>query len=249
MWNFFCMKLNVIGLPPQNVSIKWLQLFLLFISNNSVKCLFCQTGVKGGNALAQPLWAAGVVCSFGWKGRWPWLCLCCADDAVSADLCLLPQLSVMEDLWRVAAGVFQVWVFVVLFLIMLPAMFGVSLGVTGVYIQILVRILEVTEAGVSLSECGVWTADSLLCSTGVNPVQVCLCSYEMCSRRHRVTGHLNISVFAVGHGADPERTARAAQRARSSVQRWVTAHQRRAHEQQSVAWDELINSITVQNHN
>lgn len=57
----------------------------------------------------------------------------------------LPQLSVMEDLWCVAAGVFQVWVFVVVFLIMLPAMFGLSLGVTGVYIQILVRILEVTD--------------------------------------------------------------------------------------------------------
>lgn len=41
-----------------------------------------------------------------------------------------------------AAGVFQAWMFVVLFLIMLPAMFGLSLGVTGVYIQILVKILE-----------------------------------------------------------------------------------------------------------
>ncbi|CAJ1069895.1 glycerol-3-phosphate acyltransferase 3 [Xyrichtys novacula] len=48
----------------------------------------------------------------------------------------------MEDVWSVAAGVFQVWMFVVLFLIMLPAMFGLSLGVTGVYIQILVKILE-----------------------------------------------------------------------------------------------------------
>ncbi|KAM7392401.1 hypothetical protein PAMA_007493 [Pampus argenteus] len=48
----------------------------------------------------------------------------------------------MEDLWCVAAGVFQVWMFVVVFLIMLPAMFGLSLGVTGVYIQILVKILE-----------------------------------------------------------------------------------------------------------
>ncbi|XP_068190584.1 glycerol-3-phosphate acyltransferase 3 [Antennarius striatus] len=48
----------------------------------------------------------------------------------------------MEDLWQVAAGVFQVWIFVVVFLIMMPAMFGLSLGVTGVYIQILVQILE-----------------------------------------------------------------------------------------------------------
>lgn len=48
----------------------------------------------------------------------------------------------MEDLWSVVGAVFQVWVFVVLFLIMLPAMFGLSLGVTGVYIQVLVKILE-----------------------------------------------------------------------------------------------------------
>ncbi|XP_042338059.1 glycerol-3-phosphate acyltransferase 3 [Plectropomus leopardus] len=48
----------------------------------------------------------------------------------------------MEDLWSLAVSVFQVWMFVVVFLIMLPAMFGLSLGVTGVYIQILVQILE-----------------------------------------------------------------------------------------------------------
>ncbi|KAM6900996.1 glycerol-3-phosphate acyltransferase 3 [Lycodopsis pacificus] len=48
----------------------------------------------------------------------------------------------MDDWWSVAAGLFQVWMFVVIFLIMLPAMFGLSLGVTGVYIRILVRILE-----------------------------------------------------------------------------------------------------------
>lgn len=50
-----------------------------------------------------------------------------------------------EDLWCLAVGVFQAWMFVVLFLIMLPAMFGLSLGVTGVYIQILVKVLEVPE--------------------------------------------------------------------------------------------------------
>ncbi|XP_031735507.1 glycerol-3-phosphate acyltransferase 3 [Anarrhichthys ocellatus] len=48
----------------------------------------------------------------------------------------------MDDWCSVAVGLFQVWMFVVIFLIMLPAMFGLSLGVTGVYIRILVRILE-----------------------------------------------------------------------------------------------------------
>lgn len=58
------------------------------------------------------------------------------------------QLIVMtEDLLCLAVGVFQAWVFVVLFLIMLPAMFGLSLGVTGVYIQILVKVLEVPKIG------------------------------------------------------------------------------------------------------
>ncbi|XP_071402491.1 glycerol-3-phosphate acyltransferase 3 isoform X1 [Centroberyx affinis] len=48
----------------------------------------------------------------------------------------------MEDLWGVAVLLFQLWISVVLGLIMLPAMFGFSLGVTGVYIKILVQILE-----------------------------------------------------------------------------------------------------------
>ncbi|CAL8278853.1 unnamed protein product [Merluccius merluccius] len=48
----------------------------------------------------------------------------------------------MEDPRTTALVLFQVWVSVLLGLVMLPAMFGLSLGVTGVYIQILVRILE-----------------------------------------------------------------------------------------------------------
>ncbi|KAM9338520.1 glycerol-3-phosphate acyltransferase 3 [Symphorus nematophorus] len=48
----------------------------------------------------------------------------------------------MDDLWCVASAVFQLWMFVVLVLIMLPAMFGLSLGVTSVYINVLVQILE-----------------------------------------------------------------------------------------------------------
>ncbi|XP_005814979.1 glycerol-3-phosphate acyltransferase 3 [Xiphophorus maculatus] len=48
----------------------------------------------------------------------------------------------MENLWCVAGTIFQLWMFVVVFFIMLPAMFGLSLGVTEVYIQVLVKILE-----------------------------------------------------------------------------------------------------------
>ncbi|KAF6714594.1 Glycerol-3-phosphate acyltransferase 3 [Oryzias melastigma] len=48
----------------------------------------------------------------------------------------------MVDPLSVAAAAFQLWALVVVFFIVLPAMFGVSLGVSGVYIQILVRILQ-----------------------------------------------------------------------------------------------------------
>uniref|UniRef100_A0A3B3BFY9 Glycerol-3-phosphate acyltransferase 3 n=1 Tax=Oryzias melastigma TaxID=30732 RepID=A0A3B3BFY9_ORYME len=52
--------------------------------------------------------------------------------------------------WAVAAAAFQLWALVVVFFIVLPAMFGVSLGVSGVYIQILVRILQVRPPGQDL---------------------------------------------------------------------------------------------------
>ncbi|XP_034722395.1 glycerol-3-phosphate acyltransferase 3-like [Etheostoma cragini] len=48
----------------------------------------------------------------------------------------------MEGFWGGAVQLLHVWMFVVVFLIMLPAMFGLSLGVTGVYIRVLVHILE-----------------------------------------------------------------------------------------------------------
>uniref|UniRef100_A0A674A1Z0 Glycerol-3-phosphate acyltransferase 3 n=1 Tax=Salmo trutta TaxID=8032 RepID=A0A674A1Z0_SALTR len=48
----------------------------------------------------------------------------------------------MDDLWSIATLLLQVWFSVMIGLIMIPAMFGLSLGVTSVYIQILVKILE-----------------------------------------------------------------------------------------------------------
>lgn len=72
------------------------------------------------------------------------------DDVTPVELLWLPQLSaMMDDLWGVAVAVFQLWMFMVVFLIMLPAMCGLSLGVTGVYIQILVKILEVVKWNLS----------------------------------------------------------------------------------------------------
>ena len=49
----------------------------------------------------------------------------------------------MEDPWSTVHVLFQVWLTVLVFVIMVPAMFGFSLGVTGVYIKILVKTLEV----------------------------------------------------------------------------------------------------------
>ncbi|XP_051733728.1 glycerol-3-phosphate acyltransferase 3 [Ctenopharyngodon idella] len=48
----------------------------------------------------------------------------------------------MEGVWDVAFVLFQVWLSIVAGLIVLPAMFGVSLGFTDIYIKVLVKILE-----------------------------------------------------------------------------------------------------------
>lgn len=45
--------------------------------------------------------------------------------------------------WDVMLGILQVWLCVLMGFIMFPAMFGVSLGFTDVYIKVLVKILEV----------------------------------------------------------------------------------------------------------
>lgn len=49
----------------------------------------------------------------------------------------------MEGAWDVALVLFQLWLSIVVGLIMLPAMFGVSLGFTDIYIKVLIKILEV----------------------------------------------------------------------------------------------------------
>lgn len=48
----------------------------------------------------------------------------------------------MEDAWDVACLLIQLWLSVVFGLIMLPAMCGASLGVTEIYIKVLVKTLE-----------------------------------------------------------------------------------------------------------
>ncbi|KAL2099741.1 hypothetical protein ACEWY4_004135 [Coilia grayii] len=48
----------------------------------------------------------------------------------------------MEDAWDIAWLLIQLWISVVVFLIMLPAMCGASLGVTEMYIKVLVKTLE-----------------------------------------------------------------------------------------------------------
>ena len=94
----------------------------------------------------------------------------------------------MADPWSALALVLQLWIFMVLFLIMLPAMFGLSLGVTGVYIRVLVRILEVPPArGGSVRVC------------------VCVCV------RSGVRGQMKTCVSAVGNDPYPEGKAGAAQ--------------------------------------
>ncbi|XP_055035361.2 glycerol-3-phosphate acyltransferase 3 [Misgurnus anguillicaudatus] len=48
----------------------------------------------------------------------------------------------MDGAWDIACVLFHVWLFIVVGLIVLPAMFGVSLGFTDLYIKVLVKTLE-----------------------------------------------------------------------------------------------------------
>ncbi len=54
---------------------------------------------------------------------------------------------VMEGFWAVIFPVLRVWFPGVVVLIMLPAMFGISLGITETYMKILIKTLEVGEMG------------------------------------------------------------------------------------------------------
>lgn len=49
----------------------------------------------------------------------------------------------MEDFWAMVLAGLKVWVCVIVALLMVPAMFGFSLGISETYMKILVKILEV----------------------------------------------------------------------------------------------------------
>lgn len=49
----------------------------------------------------------------------------------------------MDDLWAGALWALNVWLYLIICLIMLPAMFGFSLGISETYMTVLVQTLEV----------------------------------------------------------------------------------------------------------
>lgn len=49
----------------------------------------------------------------------------------------------MEDFWAGALWALKIWLYLVISLIMIPAMFGFSLGISETYMRILVKTLEV----------------------------------------------------------------------------------------------------------
>ena len=49
----------------------------------------------------------------------------------------------MEDFWAFALWALRIWLYLVISLIMIPAMFGFSLGISETYMTILVKTLEV----------------------------------------------------------------------------------------------------------
>ncbi|KAK1174579.1 glycerol-3-phosphate acyltransferase 3-like, partial [Acipenser oxyrinchus oxyrinchus] len=55
----------------------------------------------------------------------------------------------MEDFGNIVCSAFIVWLTLVVGLIVLPAMFGISLGITEVYMKVLVKTLEVLSVMLS----------------------------------------------------------------------------------------------------
>jgi len=51
----------------------------------------------------------------------------------------------MEGFWAVFFPVLRIWFTCVVVLIMLPAMFGISLGITETYMKLLIKSLEVRK--------------------------------------------------------------------------------------------------------
>uniref|UniRef100_A0A8C9T4E9 1-acylglycerol-3-phosphate O-acyltransferase 9, like n=1 Tax=Scleropages formosus TaxID=113540 RepID=A0A8C9T4E9_SCLFO len=56
--------------------------------------------------------------------------------------------GIMDESWDLTFAVVKAWFSVVVTFIMLPAMFGVSLGITELYMKILVKTLEVGKGGI-----------------------------------------------------------------------------------------------------
>lgn len=49
----------------------------------------------------------------------------------------------MEDFWAGAVWALKIWLYLIISLIMIPAMFGFSLGIAETYMTLLVKTLEV----------------------------------------------------------------------------------------------------------
>lgn len=49
----------------------------------------------------------------------------------------------MEDFWAAVLWATEIWLYLIISLIMIPAMFGFSLGISETYMTILVKTLEV----------------------------------------------------------------------------------------------------------
>lgn len=49
----------------------------------------------------------------------------------------------MDDFWAGALWALKIWLYLIIILIMIPSMFGFSLGISEIYMTILVKTLEV----------------------------------------------------------------------------------------------------------
>lgn len=73
----------------------------------------------------------------------------------------------MEDFWAGALWALKIWLYLIISLIMIPAMFGFSLGISETYMTVLVKTLEVLWGWLLLFGCLLFCLVKQLLDTNV----------------------------------------------------------------------------------
>lgn len=111
----------------------------------------------------------------------------------------------MEDFWAGALWALKIWLYLIISLIMIPAMFGFSLGISETYMTVLVKTLEVLWGWLLLFGCLMLSLLFCLVKQLLDTNVLLFCSGPLwrCRRRKQMSGclkrpHLMVSRMRSG---------------------------------------------------